>query len=73
MELKSELRIEEVGRTVELSCCLVEDLLVVLVDWLRTFVASMGLVLTSDHRSWSLWVSVGMQCVREELPPDPRV
>jgi hypothetical protein len=65
--------LEEPLQIVGLEGCRVGNLLVVLVDWWDIPVASMGLVLETDHRDLGLWVFVGMQYVRGELPPDLQV
>jgi hypothetical protein len=64
--------VEVVAGIVEMGRCRV-GMLVVLVGCWCIFVASMDLVLDPDHQNWDLRVFAGMQCVREELPSDPRV
>lgn len=64
--------VEVVVGIVEMGCFRVGTLVVLVGCW-GTSVASMDLVLDPDHQDWDLWVFAGMQCVREELPSDPRV
>lgn len=64
--------VEVVVGVVEMGCCRV-GMLVVLVDWRDTSVASMDRVLERHHQNWDLWVFVGMQYAREELLPDFQV